>query len=61
MADSGECTVERPSALKPQVDPACTHDERYRPAYELIDGGLERAGRASSSLATELNGLSLDE
>jgi len=47
MADSGECSMLR--ASKAQVDPACTHEERFRPAYELIDGSLERAGRASGS------------
>ncbi|KAF7800232.1 hypothetical protein EIP86_011479 [Pleurotus ostreatoroseus] len=26
----------------------CTCEERYRPAYELLDGSLERAGRVSS-------------
>lgn len=32
----------------------CNHEERYRPAYELVDGSLERAGRASSSQTTKL-------
>lgn len=31
------------SPLKKDTEP------RYRPAYELVDGSLERAGRASSS------------
>lgn len=59
MADSGECSMECTPAATPEVDPACTHDERYRPAYDLIDGGLERAGRASSSIVTGLGELSL--
>lgn len=29
----------------------CAQEPRYRPAYELTDGELERAGRASSSVA----------
>lgn len=34
-------------------DAPCTHEARYRPAYELADGALERAGRASSSQTTQ--------
>ncbi|KAI0342452.1 adenine nucleotide alpha hydrolases-like protein [Trametopsis cervina] len=46
MADTGECLPERKHAAKAVEEPTCTH-ERYRPAYELVDGSLERAGRAS--------------
>ena len=55
FADTGECTMGGGSAgvdvgvdLGRQEPEHCTHEERYRPAYELVDGNLERAGRASS-------------
>ena len=53
FADSGECTSSQASVIDVDVsydehEHHCTHEERYRPAYELVDGNLERAGRASS-------------
>ena len=32
-----------------EADPGCTCEPRYRPAYELADGSLERAGRAGGA------------
>ncbi|KAI0692703.1 hypothetical protein BC835DRAFT_1356143 [Cytidiella melzeri] len=49
MVDSGECSTTRKAAAKTGLNLNCTHGERYRPAYELLDGSLERAGRASSN------------
>ena len=40
------CAV--PLAPPAPVEGDCTCEERYRPAYELLDGSLERAGRVSS-------------
>jgi FAD synthetase len=53
FADSGECTMTHAADVDIDVGHEdivthCTHEERYRPAYELVDGNLERAGRASS-------------
>jgi FAD synthetase len=48
--------IERSSSSSAGVEPATTASDlnrektrtpRYRPAYELVDGSLERAGRAS--------------
>ena len=52
MADSGECTMSagaNADAARRIFENTCTHEERFRPAYELVDGSLERAGRASSA------------
>ncbi|PSR75762.1 hypothetical protein PHLCEN_2v8879 [Hermanssonia centrifuga] len=50
MGSSGECSFDF-QELQDAVDDICTHEERYRPAFELVDGSLERAGRASSTTA----------
>ena len=55
IAETGECTKMRIAPTMSLAEPIghleveCTHEERYRPAYELADGSLERAGRASAS------------
>lgn len=52
FADSGECTMGKAidvvNDVGHELESQCMHEERYRPAYELVDGNLERAGRASS-------------
>ncbi|KAI0088299.1 hypothetical protein BDY19DRAFT_190417 [Irpex rosettiformis] len=53
LADTGECTRDRRPVTK-EVKSVCTHTERYRPAYELLDGSLERAGRGSGSSALRI-------
>ncbi|GJE98724.1 phosphoadenosine phosphosulfate reductase family protein [Phanerochaete sordida] len=51
----GECTLGANGARCAEpLELPCTHAERFRPAYELADGGLERAGRASSSKTTQI-------
>lgn len=53
----GECTKGMANGVSHRVElpeVPCTHEERYKPAYELVDGSLERAGRASSSATTKL-------
>lgn len=61
LSDAEMCTVEgvctrgHTNGLDADTyKPPCTHEERYRPAYELEDGSLERAGRASSSKTTQI-------
>ena len=39
-------------SVSPKVEDS---EERYRPAYELLDGSLERAGRVSK--AKQANGM----
>ena len=51
LADTGECLRDHPLVKK--VDHACTHTGRYRPAYELVDGSLERAGRGAGSVVMD--------
>ena len=60
ISETGECTKARGAhgaftAAAPigHLEVECAHEERYRPAYELLDGSLERAGRASSGGAAK--------
>ena len=49
-AAKSNVVVEHEFGVAPKGEPAgkeCTHEERYRPAYELLDGSLERAGRVA--------------
>ncbi|EKM56724.1 uncharacterized protein PHACADRAFT_254010 [Phanerochaete carnosa HHB-10118-sp] len=54
----GECTLSKTNGTNgfshsaDFLEPPCNHEERFRPAYELADGSLERFGRASSSKTT---------
>ena len=41
------CALPPPPPSVPS-ESSCSHEERYRPAYELLDGSLERAGRVSN-------------
>ena len=53
----GVCTKSRANNIVQYtelLETPCNHEERYRPAYELVDGSLERSGRASSSQTTKL-------
>jgi FAD synthetase len=52
MIETGECTMGRKAAKLAEPRSTCAHAERYRPAYELIDGTLERAGRGSGTVPT---------
>lgn len=41
--------------LEPGLACEADEEERFRPAYELTDGDLERAGRGSSSAASKVS------